>query len=170
MPNSTVRRRWQFTIRELLMLTVIVALLMNAWRMAHFGLQPSGFFQTFDLSAEMQDIAAKLGHPVRNGGGGGGGTHDDYRGSKKYRYEFQLAEDAPSKYDFIEALRDRIEERLADADCNIEGRGTSAVGGRLTGFGFQYTAGNAAGSVDVEGFIEEGRFKVILLMQEVERP
>ena len=57
---------------------------------------------------------------------------------------------------------------MADAHCEINGRGTSTAGDRLTGFSFQYTRAWTAGTLDVEAFIEENRFHVILLMHEAE--
>src|SRR5688500_6779439 len=114
MPAPTFLRRWQFSSRELLMLTVNVALLLTVWRLVDSGsLATTTFFDTFDLSAEME-FAQELGRPTLNGGGWGRWNH----GIRKFRYSFKLP-GGGSPQSVLAVVEELVVQRLQDAGCTL---------------------------------------------------
>lgn len=165
MPTPTFLRHWQFSIRELLMLTVIVALLLTVWRLVDVnGFQPSAFL-AFDATAEIESVAKELGYPSRGGDGGGNGSGNDRYGFRKLRYTMTVPADADLDL-FVAALRNRLLQRLAEAGCEVSGDRSEAS----RGFSFNYRDGDSKGIVDVDCYLGAGELHTTVLIHEVHSP
>ena len=164
MPNAFLRR-WQFSIRELLMLTVIVALLLTIWRLVDLSTFHGTAFLAFDPTDEIESVAQEIGYPSRGGDGGGGGSSNDRYGFRKLRYRLVVPADADAPR-LVAALHNRFLQRLADAGCDVLGGGSETS----QDFSVNYRQGNTLGVVDVDCYLHDGHFHTFVLLHEVHSP
>ena len=162
MPTPQFLRRWQFSIRELLMLTAIVALLLTIWRLVDVSAFQPTPFMAFDPTDDIELAAKELGYAQQGGGGGGGGSSNERYGFRKHQYGLQVPANADAGL-LVGALHSRILQRLAEAGCDVTGDGSE----NDSGFCFNYRQGDTKGIVDVDCYLQDGAFNVSVLIHEV---
>jgi len=163
MHGASFLRRWQFSIRELLMLTAIVALLLTIWRLVDVStFQGTAFLSSFDPMKEIQAVGEELGYVGTGGAGGGGGSSNDQHGIRTFQYGLQVPADAEPAL-LLGALQSKILQRLVEAECELTGDGGTSS---AEGFSLVYRQGATIGLVKVDSYLQDGEFNACVLIHE----
>jgi hypothetical protein len=139
---------WQFSIRELLLLTAAVAAFL-AWAGLYY--QRTRPFQRTAIPDQLADfdalqvICVKLGHPVSSYSAGGGGSSDMH--DSTHCYERHLSFPPSRRGELMEAYREVVRDTLAKNADHHSRAGSISDGTGLRGFEFSYSRGQTQGSV-----------------------
>lgn len=167
--ENGVRRRSQFSLREMLIATFAVAAV-AALIATNRPYSPTTFFTTVDEKATLMLVCADLGETLEFGGTiqGRGGT--DAGGGQR---ESSLMINVPNSHRFrttvMPEFQRRIEKMLEQSGCSIElrseGKNTSLR--ELQEFGFGYRAGATRGMIRVFSLAHrEDQTRLLILVDE----
>ena len=141
---------WQFSIRELLLLTAAVAAFLAWAGLFYQRSQPFRRTAIPDRLANfdaLQAICVSLGHPASTYSAGGGGSSDMH--ASTHSYELQLSFPPSRRGELMEAYREVVRDTLAKNADHFSGAGSTSDGTGLRGFEFSYSRGQTQGSVFV---------------------
>src|SRR5688572_29716898 len=143
-PRATRRSFWRFSLRELLLVMLVIALLLGWGRslyLAYKPLRPTAFAQNFDVNTDIDEIRLELGETSRTFARRGSSSSHGPQGYER-RFEHYVSIPAPKREAFMSALQQRVKERLG-RECRIWGRGTGR--GSMHRFHFEYSSDIVAG-------------------------
>lgn len=157
---------WQFSVRETLLFTVIVALTVSmfarAWFHESHGLSP--FYEQADPLAWTEQIARQHVFSKRGGSGGASTTQQIY-GVRRYQLELGPAGASPTREQYVAELKRIAERTLAAAQCTDIGTATS--GEPAHGFSIDYTWRQNRGSLDVQSYpLANGEYGLFFTLHE----
>ena len=160
MDNATPprpRRRWQFSLRELLLLTVIVGLSLTVWRMASGELEPTPFLKNVRIDWAVQDALGKA-NAARLTTGKQSQLVAHQTGADqigvKHLYYCQFPKGSAPPASLPSALQSRLKVLLTDAGCEVIDDGVTHTAKLYpappVGFFINYRRGKTCGLVSVD--------------------
>jgi len=156
-PPPSPRRRWQFSLRELLLLTAIAGLLLTVWRMASDEFEPTSFQSTFK---EDWAVRVALGETSGKLAFTGSSSHlvshrtsaNEVARKHVVTYQFRNGGAPPSA--LLSDLKEHLKATLTDAGCQIIGDGVSRNDATFPvphlAFFINYRQGKTCGLVTVD--------------------
>jgi hypothetical protein len=147
----------------LLLITLVVALVLSHVARTVYERNPglSPFYQQFDPGLWSN------GRPVAGGLSGSNLLQRQQAyGVKRFLLNYPLAAGAATRELFVAEVRNRLEQELPQAECEINSR--TNVGDPLTGFTLDYGWHGNTGSLDVQSFpLPNGEYGLFVTLHEV---
>lgn len=139
---------WQISLREILMLVVIVGLLLTVWRLADLGpLENSPFYATFNLGSMVQEVGAEAGRPLRYTSKDGSSRTEQYT-FREFDYVFYSSNEPAGRSQLVAALHSRISKLITESGCALGGGSLSGNRqGEPESFTYSYRHRGTAGLV-----------------------
>jgi hypothetical protein len=177
-PTRIVRPRsrsrlWQFSLRELLLLTAIAGLSLTVWRLASGGFSPTPFLSNYrvreaiDAAQEELVGAATVGMTESVQVVGRAGSEEI---GLKFVFLGRLREESPPPAALLIALQSRLKSQLADAGCEIvdEVVTPKVNSPRFPNLGFyiNYRQGKTCGLVNVDAVARGHELEIYVLIHE----
>ena len=175
LPPRSRSRIWQFSLRELLLLTVIAGLSLTVWRLASGTFEPTSFSTNFMVSRAIEDAELEVA------GAGRVGTTELEQLVAGYRPDAEeigikhvclcrLREESPPPATLLTALQSRLKSQLADAGCEIVDEGVSPTvampGFPNLGFFINYRQGQTRGLVNIDAVARGNELEIYVLIHE----
>ena len=116
---------WRFSLRELLLVMLVIALVLGWGRsvyQAYKPFRPTAFAQNFDVQQDIDAIRRELGETSRAFASGGSSSSGRPQGYE-WRIDRNVKIPAHKRQAFMSALQQRVKERLG-RECWIGGGGT----------------------------------------------
>jgi len=171
LPRSSRRTLFQFSLRELLLLTAIAGLSLTVWRLSRSGVEPTPLMaacDVYDLVRQIRTSAkpgladeTKVWHVKSCLLGGAESGHV----ATKNTYYFRLDDVATSPAEIFAALPPRVKSLLDEVGCEVLDEGIYSLA-ELPGFYFHYRHGETQGVVNVDGATDEDELRIYVLIHE----
>jgi hypothetical protein len=164
------RALWQFSLREVMILTIAVAAVL-ALAVQSRPFHQTEFFDSFNETLLFQTVCARLNLPAEIPASGGGHSV----GSNKAVRDYQLHINAPPTKDagrVVAELRKEVEALLNRQGCDIHGRGTvgEPENNQLSAFQFDYVRGSTEGDIYVTSHrADDDRWELRILIHEFKK-
>jgi len=160
-------RWWQFSLRELLLITLVAALVFSHVARTVYERNPglSPFYEQFDPGAWSNSPALGQSFPAKSVVGGGQSLQQSY-GAQRYLLTLASASGVPTREQVVAEFARLADQGLSQAQCQV--LSTMKVGDPVTGFTIEYDWRGNRGSLDVQSFpMPNGEYGLFVTLHEV---